>query len=123
MKRWYVHWPKTMKRCSVRNTLVRWLSGGVITVTFVAWATLASTDPLADLRASVSALDNRQYPAAIKELGPLAGRLPKLADYCAWFLASAEFGVKNYGATIKARDPIWKQNPSSPLAAKAYILA
>ena len=112
-----------MKRCSVRNTLVRWLSGGVITVTFVSWATLASTDPLADLRASVSALDNRQYPAAIKELGSLAGRLPKLADYCAWFLASAEFGVKNYGGVIKALDPIWKQVPSSPLAAKAYILA
>jgi soluble lytic murein transglycosylase len=112
-----------MKRCSVHNIPVRWLSCAAIVATLLSWATLAATDPLADLKASVSALDSRQYGTAIKELETLANRLPKLADYCAWFLASADFGARNYTGAIKALDPIWEQTPSSPLAAKAYILA
>jgi soluble lytic murein transglycosylase len=112
-----------MKRFLVRNILVRWLSAAAAVAGVAALAALAATDPLSDLRSGVAALDARQYAAAIKDLEPLGKRLPKLADYCAWFLASAEFSAKNYDRAIKALDPIWKQTPPSPLATKAYLLA
>ena len=112
-----------MRRCLVRNIRVRWFSAAVIAVGPVSWAILAATDPLSGLRAGAAAVESKQYATAIKELEPLAQRLPKLADYRAWFLASAEFGLKNYDAAIRALGPVWQQTPSSPLAAKADLLA
>ncbi len=87
----------------------------------------AASDPLADLKAAAVALDAKNYAAAAASLGPgvdgLAKRLPKLADYAAWLTASAQFGLKNYSAVPATLDPVWKQTPPSPLAAKAYLLA
>src|SRR5215831_4316439 len=80
-------------------------------------------DPVAQLKAGEAALEARQYPLAVKTIEPLATRMPKLADYCAWLLASAEFALKNYSQTPKLLEPVWKQTPPSPLAAKAYLLA
>jgi soluble lytic murein transglycosylase len=83
----------------------------------------AASDPLADLKAAASALDAKQYAAAATSLNGLAKRLPKLADYAAWLEASAQFGLKNYAAVEAVLDPVWKQAPASPLAAKAYLLS
>jgi soluble lytic murein transglycosylase len=83
----------------------------------------AASDPLADLKAGASALDAKRYAAAAASLNGLAKRLPKLADYAAWLDASAQFGLKNYGAVPATLDMVWKQMPASPLAAKAYVLA
>jgi soluble lytic murein transglycosylase len=83
----------------------------------------AASDPLVDLKAGSVALDAKRYAAAISLLEPLGKRLPKLADYSAWFLASAQFGVKNYSKVPATLEVVWKQKPPSPLAARAYILA
>jgi soluble lytic murein transglycosylase len=87
------------------------------------WHLQASSDPLADLKASAAALDTKNYDAALSSSGGLAKRLPKLADYAAWLTASARFGLKNYAAVPAELDPLWKQTPASPLAGKAYLLA
>jgi soluble lytic murein transglycosylase len=83
----------------------------------------AASDPLADLKAAAEALDAKRYAAAAASLSGLAKRLPQLADYAGWLEASAQFGLKNYAAVAAALDPVWKQTPASPLAAKAYLLA
>src|SRR5579883_301765 len=83
----------------------------------------AQADPLAQLKRAQQELEARQYALAVKSVEPLAKRLPKLADYCAWILASAEFALKDYSQVPQLLDPVWKQTPSSPLAAKAYLLA
>jgi soluble lytic murein transglycosylase len=83
----------------------------------------AATDPLADLKAGAAALDGKRYAAAVALLEPLGKRLPKLADYAAWMLASSQFDLRNYAAVPKTLDSVWKQTPPSPLTAKAYILA
>jgi soluble lytic murein transglycosylase len=87
------------------------------------WSFAASPDPLADLKAGIAALEAKRYPGAIASLSPLPKRMPELADYAAWFLASAQSESKNYPAVAKSLDPVWKQNPPSPLASKAALLA
>ena len=95
-------------------------------VAAVAGATLAlhaATDPLADLKAGADALDAGRYPAAITALKGLSQRLPKLADYAAWFLASAQSASKDYAAVPATLDTVFKQSPSSPLVPRAVLLA
>jgi soluble lytic murein transglycosylase len=75
------------------------------------------------LKAGAAAVDSRQYATAVKDLVPITKTLPKLADYSNFFLASAEFGLKNYSSVPKTLEAVWTQTPSSPLSAKAYILA
>src|SRR5689334_13643025 len=58
----------------------------------------AASDPLIDLKAGADAVDAGRYPVAIAALKGLPQRMPKLADYAAWFLASAQSGLKDYGA-------------------------
>ncbi len=87
-----------------------------------AWHLEASSDPLADLKASAAALDARSYAAALASSTGLAKRLPKLADYAAWLEASAQFALGNFAAVPAALDTVWKQTPASPLAARAYLL-
>jgi len=98
------HWPKSI------------LAG-------VALLAMGAADPLADLKSASAAIDAGHYPAAIATLQPLGKRLPKLADYVAWFLATAQYDSQNYAAVPKSLEPVWSQNPPSPLAARAVILA
>ena len=72
-------------------------------------------------RAGRQALRIRPSVRCLETLGENA--LPKLADYAAWMLASSQFSLKNYGAVPKVLETVWKQTPSSPLTAKASILA
>jgi soluble lytic murein transglycosylase len=82
----------------------------------------AAGDPLADLKAGVAALDAKKYAAAISLLEPLIKRLPKIADYTAFFLASARFGAADYAGVPKTLDPVFKMTPASPLAPRAVLL-
>ena len=80
----------------------------------VTFALRAATDPLTDLKAGADALDAGRYPAAIAALKGLPQRLPKLADYSAWFLASAQSATKDYAAVPATLDTVFKQSPASP---------
>jgi soluble lytic murein transglycosylase len=84
---------------------------------------MAATDPLADLKAGATALDGKRYSAAVATLSPLVKKLPKLADYAAWLLASAQFELQDYAAVPKTLDAVWKQTPPSPLTPRAALLA
>ena len=82
----------------------------------------SATDPLADLKAGAAALDAKKYAAAIPLLEPAVKRLPKIADYAAFFLASAKYGAADYAGVGKALEPIFKMTPVSPLAPRAVLL-
>lgn len=109
----------TIQRCWVRTIRAHSPKLLILAALFAA----ASSDPLADLKNGAAALDAKRYSAAIAELSPLPKRLPKLADYAAFFLASAQFDAQDYPAVEKSLEPVWKQSPPSPLLARAVILA
>ena len=46
----------------------------------------------------------------------------RLADYIAWFRATAEFSSGNYAAVPAALEPVWSQSPASPLIGRATLL-
>jgi soluble lytic murein transglycosylase len=83
----------------------------------------AAPDPLADLKSGAAAVDSKRYPAAIAALDGLGQRLPKLADYAAWLLGSAQFELKDSAGAIKSLEPVWSQTPASPLTPRAAVLA
>jgi soluble lytic murein transglycosylase len=118
-----------MRHCSVRTIPVLWRNLALAAVTIAAMAVVwlgvsfgAPADPLEELKAGATALDAKHYSQAIAGLSPLIKRLPKLADYAAWLLASAEFESQDYGAVPKSLDAIWKQSPASPLTPRATLL-
>jgi peptidoglycan lytic transglycosylase len=82
----------------------------------------SATDPLTDLKTGASALEAKKYAAAIAVLEPAAKRLPKIADYPGFFIASAKLETGDYGGVAKALDPVFKMTPVSPLAARAVLL-
>src|SRR5580693_3776444 len=114
-------WHKRL-RAAVSSAAIALACGVVFNVGFSLIPVAASTDPLADLKAGAVALDAKRYPAAIATLSPLVKRLPKLADYAAWLLASAQFESADYATVPKTLDAVWKQTPPSPLAARAFLL-
>jgi soluble lytic murein transglycosylase len=118
-------WRMTMRHSWGRVTRARWLKFGLAAalIAIVAMSRAASTDPLADLKAGATALDAKRYPAAIATLAPLVKRIPKLADYAAWLLASAQFESENYSAVPKTLEAVWKQSPVSPMVARSVLLA
>lgn len=82
----------------------------------------SATDPLEDLKAGASALEAKKYPAAVAALEPTVKRVPKIADYAAFFLASAKFELADYAGVSKTLDPVFKMTPVSPLAPRAVLL-
>jgi len=86
-------------------------------------AVRAASDSLADLKAGADALEDGRYPAAIAALKGLPQRLPKLADYAAWFLASAQSASKDYASVPATLDIVFKQSPASPLVPRSVLLA
>src|ERR1700689_5217638 len=98
----------TMRHCLGRLIPVRWLKFGLIAsaIAAVAFVSLAAADPMAELKAGASALDAKQYPTAIATLTPLVKKIPKLADYAAFLLGSAQFESQNYAAVPKTLDAV-----------------
>ena len=82
----------------------------------------SATDDLANLKAGAAALEAKKYAAAVAALEPLVKRLPKIADYPAFFLASAKVESGDYAAVPNALDPVFKMTPVSPLLPRAVLL-
>ncbi len=118
-------WRMTMRHCWARLIRVRSLKFGLVAaaIAAIAFVCLGAGDPMVELKAGASALDAKQYPAAIATLSPLIKKIPKLADYAAFLLASAQFESQNYAAVPKTLDTVWKQSPGSPLVQRALLLA
>lgn len=101
----------------VRAFQYRWIAVGVVLTAGIR----AADDPVTSLKAAIAAVEAKRYPAAVATLKDL--KVPKLADYRAWYLASAQFELKNYAEAIAALEPIWKHEPVSPFHARAVLLA
>lgn len=83
----------------------------------------AATDPGADLKAAVDAVNAKRFAAAVPLLTGMEKRLSQLADYSAWYLASAQSELKNYAAVPPALEAVFAQTPKSPLRGRAALLA
>src|SRR5260370_22614456 len=118
-------WLTMMRRCWDLPIQVHLSKTSLAAMVFAAMAATcgSATDPLADLNAGAAALDAKNYPAAIAALEPTVKRLPKIADYTAFFLASAKFASEDYAAVPKTLEPVYKMTPVSPLAARSVLLA
>jgi len=68
-------------------------------------------------------LDRQNYDQAIVSLKAASKRLPALADYTAFFLATAQSAANRNSEVVASLDPIWKMSPQSPLLAKSVVLA
>ena len=88
----------------------------------VAVSLSAADDAVSDLKTAVAALQSKNEASAIATLKGLNGRLPQIADYVAWFRASAEFSAGNYTGVPAALEPVWAQSPASPLIGRAALL-
>ncbi len=97
------------------------VAAALFAVVGVAVSIAAPEDSVSDLKTAVAALQSRPE-AALTALRPLARKLPKLADYIAWFTATAEFSRENYTSVPQLLEPVWAQSPASPLAGRSALL-
>jgi len=90
-------------------------------------APAAPVDPnatsLGDLKTAVAQLQGKQSGNGVVTLKPLLAKLPKLADYIAWLIASEHFEAASYADVPATLAPVWAQSPPSPLIWRASLLA
>lgn len=89
-------------------------------------ATSQTSDPLAALKSAVARLQGKQPgggDSAILTLKSLQPKLPKIADYLAWIVASSQFDNESYTDVAATLAPVWIQKPVSPLIGRAALLA
>jgi soluble lytic murein transglycosylase len=77
----------------------------------------------ARLALAVSALEARRFAEVPPLLTRVRGQLGQIDDYAAFFHASALAGMEQHASAITALDPVWKQDPVSPVAGRAALLA
>ncbi|HWQ56447.1 MAG TPA: transglycosylase SLT domain-containing protein [Bryobacteraceae bacterium] len=75
---------------------------------------------LARLALGVTAFEQKDWPGAIQHLNNL--RLPKLADYVAYYVAAARLESKDVVLNPKGLSPVYGSPAPSPLAARAAVL-
>lgn len=75
---------------------------------------------LARLALGVTAFEQKDWAGAIQHLGEI--RLPKLADYVAYYLAAARLESKDVVLNPKGLSPVYGSPAPSPLAARAAVL-
>ena len=77
---------------------------------------------LARLALGIAAFEQMDFPAAASHLRAAGPRLPKLADYVAYYLAAARVETKDPGVSAKDLAPVTGTGVSSPLGARAVVL-
>ena len=85
---------------------------------------LPQSDPaLTLLRLASTELEQKRYPQAVRHLREAQAKLPKIADYLAYSLASAQFELRDFPAVIRELQPVWNSSIPSPLVPNAALLA
>jgi peptidoglycan lytic transglycosylase len=77
---------------------------------------------LVRLTLGVVAFEHQQFPAAIQYLEAARPRLPKLADYVDWYLASARAETGDYPAAARDAAAVRAAPLASPFAARSLVL-
>lgn len=67
--------------------------------------------------------DGKDYALAARHLRNFATRLPQLADYGSYYLGLSQVELKDYGQAVKTLPAVWQNDPGSPLANRAILLA
>ena len=101
--------------------------GAAALVAACAYVSLAAPEdptaaPLAEFKVAIAQLQGKQIgngPALLRQLAP---KLPQLADYIAWFLASSQFEGESYADVPTTLEPVFAQTPPSPLVWRAALL-
>jgi soluble lytic murein transglycosylase len=83
----------------------------------------APTDPGAELKSGIDAVNAKKFAAAVPLLNGLGKKLPQLADYSAFYLAIAQSALQNYAAVPPAAEIVFAQTPKSPLRGRAVLMA
>ena len=77
---------------------------------------------LANLALGVTAVEDENAAAALRHLTAAQRALPSLADYVAFGIASAHSKAKNPQAVLEAIEPVWRNQPVSPMLGRAAVL-
>src|SRR5262245_11464280 len=82
----------------------------------------SSEGPLAYFALGVAALEQKDYRTAVDALKKVQGRLPKIADYAAYYLAAARVDAKDFDGINAELEPVQAMEIRSPLAGKAWLV-
>ena len=78
---------------------------------------------LPQLKLAVESIGKGDSAKALRLLAPLARRYPAIADYTAYWTAQALAVSKDHAAAARAVEPVFRQQPESPIAGRAALLA
>lgn len=79
-------------------------------------------EALAKLALGVVSYEQKDYAAAIATLQPLPAKLPRIADYAAFYLAAARVESDDFGGVVQDLAPVHAGESRSPLEGKAWLL-
>lgn len=77
----------------------------------------------ARLTMAVSALEAGRYAEVPPLVQKVRGQLSRIDDYLAYFQASALAGLGRHAEALAALEPVWRQQPVSPVSGRAAMLA
>jgi len=77
---------------------------------------------LARLALGVIDYEHQEYAAAVSNLGKLAGKLPKIADYTAYYKAAARVELNDLTGVDQDLAPAHPTGAPSPFAGRAWLL-
>jgi soluble lytic murein transglycosylase len=77
---------------------------------------------LAHLTLGVGSFEQKQYPDAIQHLEAARAKLPKLADYTAYYLAAARIEIEDNAAAAEDAAAVRTAPLASPFAARSMVL-
>jgi len=77
---------------------------------------------LARLALGVADYEQKNYPAAIASLKPLAARLPQIADYVAYYLGAARVESDDFTGVGADLAPTHRAGTPSPFSGRSWIL-
>ncbi len=78
---------------------------------------------LSQLKLAVDSIDKDDAATALRLLAPLSRRYPAIADYIAYWTAQALALRKDHAAAALAVEPVFRQQPASPVTGRAALLA
>ena len=86
------------------------------------WAALHPQDaPLVQLALGVVEYEQEDYPAAAANLRKARPKLPRIADYVAYYLGAARVGAGDFEGVARDLEPVHRQ-PASPEAGRAWVM-
>jgi len=112
-----------MTRLYLEGTIpAPWLRLAGSFLLLAATTAVAQTTPSAKLAAGIDRFEQKHYAEAVQNLQAARPKLPKLADYTAYYLASAHTELQEYNKVAADLAPFRDLSITSPLSAKAYLL-